>query len=529
MAAKPLSSETLQSCLDAVKRHGSIHAAARAMGVPRPTMQHRFLEARRRHLEPSSGAACKLDAPVFKRTLKRTTRRAVITAAQNATPVHAGFLRALEGYCNANNAELIVIPFSYKNQTSIWTKEQQETQWWDAKLVPYLCNERKNLNPNLVMVGDTKIQPTDKLPLSGLQSLTRGESAVFPHTRLHLQVVPVTQGAYPKIMSTTGAVTQENYTATKAGKIADFHHVYGAALVEINGKTFHLRQINAKKDGSFIEWGREYLPNGRSRTAPRAQVLHTGDTHVDSICPVVERATYGPDGIVEQLDPEWLVFNDLLDGETINPHSAGNWMCAIEKILKGRTDARGEVERACAFVERVTPAGSKALIVPSNHNDFLTRWLVNTDPRTNPANLEFWCDSAKMARHLIETKKAQAERIEIFAYWAERLLPKDGRFKVLRRDDSHMIGGVEQGLHGDCGPNGARGSLRNLSRIGVKANIDHSHTPGILDGTYQSGTSTPRHAGYTKGPSSWLNTHTVQYANGKRTLVTLIEGEFRLG
>jgi hypothetical protein len=39
---------------------------------------------------------------------------------------------------------------------------------------------------------------------------------------------------------------------------------------------------------------------------------------------------------------------------------------------------------------------------------------------------------------------------------------------------------------------------------------------------YQAGCSRTLNADYASGPSSWSHTHIVQYANGKRTLITLI-------
>ena len=45
-------------------------------------------------------------------------------------------------------------------------------------------------------------------------------------------------------------------------------------------------------------------------------------------------------------------------------------------------------------------------------------------------------------------------------------------------------------MHGDKGPNGARGSIRNLRRIGIRSVIGHTHSPGIDEGCYQVGTST---------------------------------------
>jgi hypothetical protein len=100
--------------------------------------------------------------------------------------------------------------------------------------------------------------------------------------------------------------------------------------------------------------------------------------------------------------------------------------------------------------------------------------------------------------------------------------------RFLERDESFQVVGIELGMHGDRGPNGARGSIRNLARIGVKSIIGHTHSPGINEGCYQVGTSTRLKLEYNSGPSGWLNTHCVIYANGKRSLITVINGEWRL-
>jgi hypothetical protein len=88
------------------------------------------------------------------------------------------------------------------------------------------------------------------------------------------------------------------------------------------------------------------------------------------------------------------------------------------------------------------------------------------------------------------------------------------------------IEGIEIGYHGDRGPNGARGSRNAFSKIGVKTVIGHSHSPGIRDGAYQTGTSSRLKLEYNSGPS-WLHTHCVIYPNGKRSLINIIDGKWR--
>ena len=82
-------------------------------------------------------------------------------------------------------------------------------------------------------------------------------------------------------------------------------------------------------------------------------------------------------------------------------------------------------------------------------------------------------------------------------------------------------------MHGHLGPNGARGSARNLSRIGTRSIIGHSHSPNIWQGVYQVGTSSKLRLHYTAGPSSWFHTHAVVHPNGRRQMIHIVEGHWR--
>jgi hypothetical protein len=88
-------------------------------------------------------------------------------------------------------------------------------------------------------------------------------------------------------------------------------------------------------------------------------------------------------------------------------------------------------------------------------------------------------------------------------------------------------GGIEIGMHGDEGPNGARGSALALTRVATRMNIGHAHTAGILDGVYTAGLCGSMDQGYNSGPSGWSHTQIVTYANSKRTLVTFLDGKWR--
>lgn len=462
---------------------------------------------------------------VFKRALGKA-KKFVITSAQNATPANAEFLESLEGYCKRNDAELVVIPIRYRNPTSVWSESQQDAEWWDEKVVPYLCNQRKKLCENLVLLGDIKTTPTAEMPLSGFEGITHGESGILGHSKMQLRSIPTPSHKLPKIMVTTGSVTKPNYTDTKAGKKGEFHHVFGAIVVEIVGKKFHMRQINACKDGSFIDWDTEYVGD-QARPAARAAALVMGDSHFQFMDPDVGRATFGKDGIIEQLAPEKLVWHDVLDGYSRNPHHEGNPFAEIAKLQHDMADVEKEVLETTLFIrEQTQKHNCESVIVPSNHDDFLRRWIMNTDWRRDPLNAEFYLETALVMVKSVRMGPGGTSYVNPFTHWV-KTWAGGSNIRCLGMNDSCMVKGIEVGMHGHKGPNGARGTLRNLSQIGVKSVTGHSHQPGIINGAYQVGTSSRLDLEYAEGPSSWIHGHVVIYANGKRSHVFIIDGKFK--
>jgi hypothetical protein len=88
-------------------------------------------------------------------------------------------------------------------------------------------------------------------------------------------------------------------------------------------------------------------------------------------------------------------------------------------------------------------------------------------------------------------------------------------------------GGIECALHGDQGPNGARGTPLNLTRVATRMNTGHTHTASIYDGVYTAGLCGLMDQGYNEGASSWSHSQVVTYASGKRTIVTFRDGLWR--
>lgn len=455
----------------------------------------------------------------------------VITSAQNATPVFKAGWESLLGYCKHNGATLLVIPYRYHNPTSMWSAKAETQDWWDKPLLPYLINERVDLNKNLLLLADIMTQPTASEPLEGFENISGAKSAIIGHPRLELNTIATPQAKLPKIMTTTGSITRKNYIPSKAGKKAEFHHTFGAVVVEMDGDKFSMRQLNMMRDGSFCDLLTEY--NGEKATKyARVSAIVMGDTHVEVMDPDVAKATFtDEDSMVNTLKPEQIVWHDVFDGTSINHHDRGRTFHDYVKHFAGRRNASAEVKRTLDFIDGVTPKDTRNIIVPSNHNDFLKEWVENTDPRRDPENVAFWAETFLAIIRSPATKWSPSgvQVQDAFSYWGKKWLKCAAQTTFLTRDEAYQIKGIECGYHGDRGPGGAPGSRASFRKIGVKTIIGHGHAPGIKDGCYQVGTSSYLNLTYASGtPSAWLHTHVVIYPNGKRCLLNIIEGKWRV-
>lgn len=518
-------------CGKPVVKGGGLHDNRGAMGVQRywckPCKWHGTAP-----LFKDSAQSRGLDrknARLVVATLEAAPRpvRLVITSAQNATPVHKRFLKTLLGYCKANRARLIVIPYRYKNPTSLWTVAAEHDDWWAAELAPYLLDERIDLNRHLTLLADVKTQPTSITPLMGLEALTGDKSGIIGHPKIELVAIPTPQAKLPKILTTTGAVTKKNYIPSKAGKKGEFHHTFGACLAEIEADRFFLRQINALNDGSFIDLGVEY--DGGLTRKRRVDALVMGDTHVDFIDPGALAATFtAPDSIVKTLAPRILVWHDVLDFYSRSHHHRGDTFANYAKYHAGVHNVEQEIDRSFAFIDNHTPKDARNVIVASNHHEHFARWVRETDPKDDPENAVFWARTFEAMCLGTKMHETGAKTIDPFAWWARTKLRCYPQTTFLERNQSYRINGIDVAFHGDHGANGSRGSLRGYARIATKTVIGHTHTPGIRDGAYQVGGSSRLNLSYLRGPSSWMHTHCLIYPNGKRSLVNIVDGDWRV-
>lgn len=457
----------------------------------------------------------------------------VVTGALNASPLAEREWATLQRYVAERSktarAELLVVPLRYRNPTSPGEarRSRSDVWWWAPEVMPHLAENRIGFHRHLYVMADARINATNASPLARVATITRAASAVFGHAQVAMDTVPTPQSELPKLLHTTGAITRPRYSESLAGLVADFHHSLGAVVIERDDDVFHLRKLTFDAEGGFYDLDRYYHPRG-SRRAERALALVTGDTHLRYADRDAYAATFGPDGMIARLRPEEVYFHDLLDFGT-DSHHAG----PVERAVLGRHDldlVQREFEEVMEFLQGL-PKTYRKRVVASNHHEHAARWVRERDWRTlNPKNAAFYLELAHALVTGSELGAGGVEELDPLEWFARSrgVDPEDIAF--LKRGESSRRGGIELGFHGDVGPSGARGTMRNLDRMGTRLMTGHGHGPGIFRGHARVGVLSVIDRAYTRGSASnWLATNGAIYPNGKYQLINVVRGRFCRG
>lgn len=449
-----------------------------------------------------------------------TKKRFIISWAQNNTPVHKKLLRNMEAYADFINADIHIIAGRYKNPTSIWTTNQESEEFWGVEVEKYLDANRHDIHKFVSILSDVKIHPTAVRPMTGMQGLSGINSCIFGSPKIQMEMIPVLEGNKPKMMLTTGAVTKKNYTDSKSGKKGEFHHTFGFCIVEIkDDETFFVRQVTADdKSGDFTDLIYR-VENGGIEQINSISAIVFGDIHYghhdDKV--LSETLTF-----LEKIVPEHVILHDIFDGDSISHHQMKDPFIQYGKEMNGTNDLEKEINTMINGLKSFK-GFKNVVIVRSNHDDFLDRWLKNEDWKKQPTfkNSRLYM---KYSDILLEQYGTDPSNVKgVIPYLINAEFPN---FKTLGRGSSYRVKGWELGQHGDFGSNGSRGSLLQFSNLNTKIIVGHYHSPGRKDGAIAVGTSTKLRVGYNQGPSTWLQSHVIIHKDGRAQHISFIDGEF---
>ena len=446
-------------------------------------------------------------------------KRLVITSAQNSTDINFDFFSAIKTYCTYKDAGLMIIPVKYKVFDS--------DPVYDECLEDYLCSNNIEIAEySLKIYGSFNIQPTVENPINGLDTLSKGNSIVIGHPQVQLKTLPNLDKRVSDIITTTGSVTYPNYSDTKVGEKAKFNHSFSAIVIEFDSNSFHLRHLNWDDESkSFYDLDEMYSPTEQFN-AKHIPALVTGDEHALFRDSNVEYHTYTSDhSLVSLVRPEYIVRHDILDAYSISHHHKKNVFTQYAKWKSNTCSIEDELRKTISYVNETTPEYSTSLIVQSNHNEHLFRWLNEVDIKTEPWNAKIFHYLMYHMLEQTEMGESGASYPDPFELIASSWLNPNVSF--INRS-GFKIKDIEIGQHGDVGINGARGSSKSFARMPDKMIVGHSHSPSIEKGCYTVGTSSKLQLEYNKGASSWHHAHVIIHPNGKRQMIFITQDGFKL-
>lgn len=450
-----------------------------------------------------------------KRNLTKRSKIYFITWAQAHTPISEKLWESMKAYAKKIGAEIVVIPGTYLNYNS---NHKKMVNTWDDRVIEHMYASETKIFKHLHMIPDADILPTASMPLTGMESVTGIESSIIGHPRQHMAIIPTMKNSRRKVMITTGSITVENYRRARVGKKAKTHHKMGFLVAEkIDNEDFVVRHVEAEKDGSFQDLIYR-VEDGKVKKNAKWDALISGDTHLtwEDMAMIKEQERLAKKG-----KPDYIVWHDLLDGISINPHQMKDYVEQVVKAKKGLNSLQRELDYNKKFLEDRIAFAKKIeatnVIVPSNHPEWLDRWVRLSYGEKDAINATLY----NQFRAILYEEKAPKG---LYAYLIDEWFGDE--VITLHRDDTFMVAGHECNSHGDLGANGAKGTPRTFKRLNTKIVSGDKHFPYTYDTAYGVGVTAVLDHRYNRGMSSWMQSSGIIHSNGTFQHLMFSGGKF---
>lgn len=551
MPSKKIHDVELQMDVEAYYDHaGNRSEAARSRGLKRQTYNDRLRMAENRlgvKIGKVADGRIKTVAHVERKLPRKGhVARYLCSSIQNNTHLHPGFhnIKAYSDWLDAlpgDSCEIIIGTFSYQKaaygpkavKRGTHRREDRE-EWYAPGAEPYIQDHSIQLAPGLVWCGEQNILPTNKKPLTGMDDYNGRSSNIVPHAKIAMESVASMADEATKFNYATGTLTQRNYIQKRAGILAEQAHSYGALLVEVDdGGNWYCRQLEIDANNEIMDIGPDgyigvHVSNGEVVAERVVDTIFWGDMHAAEMEIWVRELAWGVGGMLDSTGAKRQFAHDVFSMRSRSPHEERDFHRTYAKFAEEEESVLDEIILTADALAEATRPNVETIVVNSNHDRHLDRWLNEADFRKDPLNAKYFCQLQYQVLNAMDEGDKDFNVLE-YALKETGGCPRDIRFLGL--DESYVIlkdhsEGIECGLHGDLGPNGARGTTGNLTKLGRAVTKGHDHKATIWGQVYSTGccaTSAP----YTKGPGSWSVTHCVAYDNGCRALITMWGGKHR--
>lgn len=443
-----------------------------------------------------------------------------ITTYVAGQPINMEFYESIKQFCKTNNALLLVMVANKKyeeidedflKENIVFTPELYDKS--------QIINQEIKLNDN-IHLSTIPIPAKQIRTLTGLERLTViDNSMIVAAPKQFLKYVPVQKTKPARAIMSTGAITNpyydnENFYQKRTDYIAHEDHQIGGIIVEIESdEYYHFRQVIANQDGSFYDLHTKYTPQKSIEIFPEAFVM--GDLHSRQKDDTVFNTWID---CIKNTKPKKIVLHDVFDGISISHHNIDRNIHKAILSNEGLLNLENEIKILVDDLTRLSTLADDIVVVKSNHDEHLERYLEEGRYTTDPLNYTF---ASKLVPAMMEKK-------DVIQYACELCGLKIKNIIWLSRKQEYYIAETQLGYHGDFGANGGKGGVTSIENAFPNSVIGHSHSPRIWRSVYQIGTTSKLDMGYNQGLSSWMHTSCLVHRSGARQLINCINNNWRL-
>lgn len=451
-------------------------------------------------------------------------KRIIYTSVVSKAPVNRAMFAALINYAERRDAIIVVRPINYEtnNLDSILFENERV----------FISLDGIHLSP-FKSLSETQVLSKMIMPNTGQKRIgKRGQSRIIGATKAHVDTAATKDNvevSHEQISS--GALTDPFYSGLlpvqrRTDSIATNDHFLGAVIVERgeSADQIHSRHIEfIPEERGFVDLDTFYRADGKVEKL-RAEAMVFGDIHVGDTDPEILKTL--PEQI-KKFRPKRIMLHDLFNGYSINRHEADQMVTLAAKAEAGQLSLKGEIQEVQKFLKwlvSIVPEDCEIVVVKSNHDLFLNKWLQSDRWSKDPYNVKF---GAELFQEMVNENDP-----------LEYAIRKDADFdtkniRFLKVEDSYKVGPenrmVELGIHGHAGPNGRPASIGTLQEAADRVVVGHMHSNTRRNGIVVVGTFTKKRVGYNKdGSSSWVQSMAVVGANGEIQVLNFDEGSWYL-
>lgn len=427
-------------------------------------------------------------------TQETSNERVLITSVVDGTEINWNFWNTLKYYAKKNCCDLYVL----------WGKPIKNGKYFDeetfAELKKYLVTDLSFLLDPRCVAKDLFMPYGQKNPLINLDKLSNKLTTIIVGSpKQYLKTLPYDYNDTYKLAWSTGTISNIDYGPTIAAQLDCQHNTLGALFLEYNSDAgrYNVRNL-IYKDDCMIDLNNVYTENHVTK-AKSIPAMVMGDLHLpEEDEQSMQYATY----LINSLNVETVVLHDIFSMNSISHH---NFNQALTRYLNRTPETESletEMMIASEKLDSFTKSCQKSnfVIIHSNHDDFITKYLNN-------------CDFVHDTNNVVTAMELFIDIVKGRNPLGKYLTAKNVDF--LEPGSSFEICGFELGQHGSCGIAGARGSAQSYSKTYEKSISGHTHSPATFETSVVVGTNSKIRLSYNKeGIANWAHNNVLIHKNG---------------